>query len=192
MGAIRLGVNEDLTLKLREAFGIETFIETGTYKGGTALWASRHFHRVTTIEAYRPRYDRFTATALPPNVEAIFGDSRLKLADVLAPLQVPALLWLDAHWCGEGAHNANGDECPLREELAAILAHEAAASVQHVIMIDDARLFTAPPPYPHDPAQWMTVRDIMAMVPARGWSIFEDVIYILPSALIVEGIGGLR
>lgn len=180
MGSVTLGAPQAQTLALQAEHDIHLFIETGTYKAGTTRWAAQHFDRVITIEGYEPRYARFIASGVPENVTAVFGDSRFKLAEVLRSINERALYWLDAHWCGEGATDSGGDECPLREELDAILAHEAQTGVQHILLIDDARLFTAPPPYPHDPAQWMTYAEIVNLFPARRVFIQDDVIFILP------------
>lgn len=144
-----------LVLTLKEAAGIEVFIETGTYKAQTALWAAAHFEKVYTIEAYEPRFVKTIAglqKPIPSNIDFIYGDSRVKLAEVLEQILSPAIIWLDAHWCGEGAHDSNGNECPLLEELEAI--NGDIDSDHHIIIIDDAKLFQAPPPYPHDPTQW--------------------------------------
>ncbi|WP_281755937.1 hypothetical protein [Thermodesulfovibrio yellowstonii] len=46
-------------------------------------------------------------------------------------------------------------------------------------MIDDARLFLAPPPYPHKFKNWPSVKEIVNIVPDnKEIIIFEDVIYI--------------
>ena len=49
MGLNRMGPPEALVLALQEHLGLEDFIETGTYQGGTATWAGERFARVTTI-----------------------------------------------------------------------------------------------------------------------------------------------
>ena len=50
MGLIRMGPPQQLIADLARRFSIEDFVETGTYQGGTALWASGVFKRVLTIE----------------------------------------------------------------------------------------------------------------------------------------------
>jgi hypothetical protein len=183
MGATQLSIPEALALRYKG--NCQVFCETGTYKGGSAIWAVDHFERVYTIEGYRQRFDK-TAAALAGkyhNLHMIYGDSRAELARVIAPIQQPIFYWLDAHWCGEGAHDSNGDECPLADELNAIAHHPYAA--QSVIMIDDARLFTAAPPYPHDPAQWPSYDEIeieLRRLPRQVW-VQDDVIIAVPEAL---------
>lgn len=183
MGNVRLGIDLDKALELRNRYGLRYFVETGTYKGGTASLAAQHFEWVYTIEGYKPRYDKLQAalgSQRPANVAFLFGDSRRELARVLATINAPALLWLDAHWIGDAvtAHEL-GDECPLREELEAVLA--SAYADQHAIMIDDARLFTSPPDYPHDPAQWLTYGEIERLLAPRKPYICDDVIYAEPA-----------
>lgn len=181
MGNVRLGVDPEKTLALRDQYGIKLFVETGTYKGGTTRWALPHFDKVVTIEGYAARYgalvnDRSLSGA--KNLAMLYGDSRTELRLALELVEAPAVLWLDAHWCGPGAHDCAGDECPLREELNAVLS--SAHAERHVVMIDDARLFLAPPPYPHDPAQWMTMAEITAMLAPRRITVVDDVIYADP------------
>lgn len=182
MGSIQLGVPESAVLEFKERYHLQTFIETGTYKGGTAAWAAGHFERVITIEANEKRFHGAAQRLcnLHPNIRFILGDSRVALKRELNGIHEPVLLWLDAHWVGDqGAKDSQGDECPLAEELDAILAWEHYA--ESVILIDDARLFTAPPPYPHDPAQWLTYDQITARLTPhyRVW-IDEDVIFGVP------------
>lgn len=174
MGSVRLGVPENQALRIRDAMGLNWFVETGTYKGATARWAAAHFGNVITIEWYEPRY-LATLPSLSPfsNLRAVCGDSRIELARNLP--EEPALLWLDAHWCGDYELSVNTlGECPLMEELAAVRPYDA-------LLIDDARLFVGRPKRPHDPAQWPSYDQIRSALPGRLFRVFEDVIYSLPN-----------
>lgn len=181
MGEVRLGIDIRKVLELRDRFGLTAFIETGTYKMGSTMLAQPFFERIITIEGYRPRFEKNVAslTTPPENVEFWYGDSRTELAKALRQVGRPALLWLDAHWCGNSTHAfAVGDECPLREELEAVLASQYAR--QHVLMIDDARLFAQGQLGSHNPDQWMTYAEIEQMLAPRRLMIVEDVIYVEP------------
>jgi len=186
MGNKQLGIPQREALALAKRLRIKTFIETGTYRAGTAMWAYNcgQFDRVITIEGYRKRYDGNIATyglnALS-GLEFVYGDSRTMLAEVLKTVDEPALFWLDAHWVGDSkVAYAQADECPLREELLAINEHRIAPS--HVILIDDARLFIEPPPYPHHPEQWPTLKEVEVSLKhhARGVEVKDDVIWAVP------------
>lgn len=182
MGNVRLGIDIDKALVLRRQYDLKAFIETGSYKGGTATLAAQRFERVITIEAYRPRFEKTAAqfAGQYPNLSFWYGDSRHLMAKALRELDQPCLIWADAHWCGDAAMaHEIGDECPLKQELEAINA--SAFADKHVLMIDDARLFLAPPPYPHDPAQWMTYAEIEQMLAPRALYVREDVIYAEPA-----------
>jgi len=147
---------KQLALNLQKAANIQVLIESGTYKAQTALWAEQHFAKVYTIEAYRPRFEK-TLASIPNEVinrkriHFIFGDSRDQLKHVLNEVNDPAILWLDAHWINDSPVDAQG-ECPLLGELEAINNHNL--SDHHMVIVDDARLFEAPPPHPHDPKDW--------------------------------------
>ncbi len=92
---------KDLMLQLKRKYTLEDFIETGTYRGGTALWAAAHFARVTTIEFSRALYEDMRAQHSGiHNINCIFGDSREALKTILPKLDRPAMLWLDSHWSG--------------------------------------------------------------------------------------------
>lgn len=179
MGSVTFGIPEELALGLRDGLGLRAFIETGTFRGGTAGWAAEHFERAVTIEAYQPYFERAAAARGDrPNLRFVFGDSRIELGRILAGEPEPALIWLDAHWCGNREMSAGTPgECPLREELEAIRAY----GVKHVILIDDARLFVEGPPPPHDPAQWPTFEEIRSLLPP-GYTalLYQDVIVAVP------------
>lgn len=179
MGSLRMGPPGQLVETLREACGIRCFVETGTYQGATARWAAARFEKVVTIEASRSWYDR-TGPALRalPNVEPLLGDTRVELAGVVSRLRDPALFWLDAHWSG-GDTFGSEEECPVLAELAAVLR----APVEHLVLIDDARLFLAPPPRPHRRELWPDIRELiqaLAPRPDAYVAVFEDVIAIVP------------
>lgn len=174
MGSVHPGLPPRLARTARRAVGARTLVETGTNVGNSAAAAAPLFERVVTIEkdptlhaAARDRHGELQ------NVEWVLGDSR----DVLPQLDLsePTVFWLDGHWSA-GDTAGEGDECPLLDELATI-------GPQHAILIDDARLFTEPPPPPHDPAQWPTLEQVMAALANREVAIREDIVVALPRRL---------
>ena len=50
MGLIRMGPPENLMRKLKDKYELRDFIETGTFHGNTAIWATSQFDNVITIE----------------------------------------------------------------------------------------------------------------------------------------------
>jgi hypothetical protein len=175
MGKYRLGIPEDLALSLCQRYGIRTFVETGTYKGGTTAWAAQCFEHVVSIEVHLPYYEAAcTKFSDVGNVELVFGDSGDVLGDVLMRIPESVILWLDAHWCGSYELSVGRPlECPLMRELRFVRNGD-------LVMIDDARLFHSPPPRPHDPAQWPTMAEIVAALQDRVWFEHEDVLIFLP------------
>jgi hypothetical protein len=133
--AVVVGPPKDLIAQLREAYDIPLFVETGTYEGDTALWASSVFPRVITIERSAAQHERAVRRlAAASNVVCMLGDSRTQLAEIAAGLDGPAVFWLDAHWSG-GETYGSGDECPLLGELAAL----AAARAPRFVFVDAVR-----------------------------------------------------
>jgi len=117
------------------AFGLTTFVETGTYLGETVAAVADLFERCITIEL-SPELWRRASAALEPraNVSCLQGDSSDVLPKVLQRIEAPALFWLDAH--ASGGETVNSGRGPIFDELAAIYAHPIKG---HVILIDDAR-----------------------------------------------------
>lgn len=182
-------IPKELVLALRRRLTITAFIETGTYKAQTALWAAEHFEQVYTIEAHLPRYQKtYAAIEHRPNLSLIYGDSARALPELLAEIHNPCIFWLDAHFC-QGTDDPPEIECPLMDELYAINTHAYAG--RHVLLIDDARLFTHPPPYPHDPTRWPTIEAVQKELTRfpRHVIISNDVIIAvpMPAVEIVEG-----
>lgn len=181
MGAVRHGVPQELVLFLKREGGFNLFVETGTLTGETAAWAAGHFENVATIEAQADRAN-WAAVRLFSfrNVRVHFEDSRRYLKTILNMTVGPAILWLDAHWMGPGSGTAGegGVECP-------VLAEIMAAREGDVIIVDDARLFLAPPPHPHNPAKWPDVWALTAALALgnRKVIVFEDAFVALPQSL---------
>ncbi len=177
MGIIHFGAPTELILALKRESGIENFVETGTLVGDTAAWAASHFTRVVTIENQSERFgkavQRFGGT---PNVTVVFGNSPDILNYCCPPLiKEPTIFWLDAHWMGTGSGTGgDGHECPVLAEIAAI---NSGPANPHIILVDDARLFSAPPPHPHDASQWPDLNSVVSALDnhgARYVVLFED------------------
>lgn len=182
MGALRFGVPEKLVLWLRDTFAARVFVETGTNRAGTTVWAADHFDVVVTIEGQPDLHAAAVAAhGHRRHISFLKGDSRDALGPVLAGLTGPAVLWLDAHWCGEGTYGPQA-ECPVLDELRWVNQ----APHDHLILIDDARLFVAPPPPPHNADAWPGLLDVTAALSPPGRPryavVFEDVIVAVPVA----------
>lgn len=183
MGLFWPGVPEPLALWMRDRFDARTFVETGTHAGGTASWASRHFDSVVSIEAhegfYKAAREKHGGIA---NLRLVHGNSRTALAPVLEELKTPAVLWLDAHWSSGGTFG-EGSECPLLDELRYVNA----STPDHLVLIDDARLFLAPPPPPSRVEEWPDLKAVLqALSPPerpRYVAVYEDVIVGVPLAV---------
>ncbi len=181
MGVVRVGPPEELVLKLQEILGLTEFIETGTFRGDTAAWAARHFARVCTIEwaqsYHTAAVERFRTTS---NVQALRGHSTEVLQSLVPTLTAPALFWLDAHWSG-GDTAGSEAECPVLAEISCI----AKSPLAHVILVDDARLFCAPPPRPHRATEWPDLATTVAALAGSGVrhvALIDDVLIAVPTA----------
>lgn len=175
-----MGPPQELMLNLSTEFHIKYFTETGTYYGGTAIWASQLFEKVSTIENSKEIYE-ITKNKYQgiDNVEFLLGDSRNLLEKVVDSLTEPGIFWLDAHWSG-GLTYGNDDQCPLVEEIEIINR----SSLDHFIFIDDARLFLSSPQPPHNIDQWPTISDLVFALKSTFSNkfivIIEDVIIAVP------------
>lgn len=171
----------ELAAELNAILGLRRAVETGTYRGGSARALAGIFDEVVTIELSEELY-RSAAEELASsrNVRPMLGDSRLLLGP-LAAVGVPTLYWLDGHWSG-GSTAGAGHECPVLDELDAI----AGGHRHDCVLIDDARLFAASPPPPHDPAHWPTLLKVLdalrAHWPSHHVTVLHDIVIAVPSA----------
>lgn len=176
-----MGPPEALILALHQKVKFRDFVETGTYEGNTTAWAAKYFPQVTTIELsekyHRAAVARF---ASQPTIRPMQGNSAAVLGEIVPTLTTPSLFWLDAHWSGLDTAGREV-ECPLLEEMALLNA----ASAEHTVLVDDARLFCAPPPRPHRAAQWPDLCTTVAALRDGGRRhvvLFEDVFVAVPAS----------
>jgi hypothetical protein len=167
--------------ELKETLGLRRAVETGTYRGGSARLLAEIFDDVVTIELSEHLHHAVTRElAGLGNVKALQGDSRVELGP-LAAEGVPTLYWLDGHWSG-GNTAGSAHECPVLDELAAIGGGHA----DDCVLIDDARLFAAAPPPPHDPGQWPTLMEVLDALqlhrPEHHLTMLHDLVIAVPRA----------
>jgi len=157
-------------------FGLRTFVETGTHTGQMVNAVRDVFDRIVSLELHpdlhRGARDRFRPY---PHITILRGDSSTLLPILLTSLAEPCLFWLDAHVTG-GTTGRGASDTPILAELRSILDHDVRG---HVVLIDDARLFTGAADYP-------TIEEVerIARHGFRGGvhcSVANDVIRICPS-----------
>ena len=181
MGTANFGPPGELVTYLQRMFSIPCFFETGTLLGNTTAWAAERFEQVITVERAPEFFNVVKARfADDPRIRTLFGDSREHLRQLVPDLPV-TMFWLDAHWSGDVTAGED-DECPLLNEIAEI----ARDLDRHFVLIDDARLFLAPPAPPHKAHHWPSLcqtldalrnhhqpyivvhRDVLIAVPERA------------------------
>jgi hypothetical protein len=177
---VTIGPPKELMVQLRDRYKLRDFIETGTFYGKTAVWAASNFDNVITIECSKEIYDQTKARHDGiQNINFIFGDSRSVLKEIVPKLTRPCMFWLDGHWSGAQTYGEN-DECPLIEEIGEINM----STDTHFLFIDDARLFTSPPPRPHHIERWPSIDKVIEAVKSSTHKYYivliEDLIIALP------------
>lgn len=139
---------------------LETFIETGSYKGDMIAAMLPVARRIYSVELHPERAaevrERFKYPIIDGYLRFFEGDSAIALPWILERVDEPALIWLDAHH-SDSDSAGDHDHCPLREELKACLA----SSIDHVIFCDDARFLGR--------GNWPTLAEITEM--AVGWNV---------------------
>jgi hypothetical protein len=128
-------------------FELPVFVESGTHVGNMVEAMRTSFQDLYSIELAPALFEQCVARfAGMPHIHLAQGDSGQILGQVIAGIERPSLFWLDGHY--SAGITAKGPlETPVEKELGHIAAHRLAH--QHVILIDDARLFTGAGDYPH-------------------------------------------
>ena len=161
----------------------EVFIETGTYMGDTVEYLKNDFKRLFSIELNEDlaakAAKRFSNES---KIKIVQGDSATQLASILSSINSPVSFWLDGHYSSEfqlgNEYIVTGKgekDTPIMEELLQIAQNPGK---NHVILIDDARLFNGNDDYPtkHQVREFVKLK-----MPGHKLSIKNDIIRILPT-----------
>lgn len=182
MGAVNFSLDPRLVAALQSALPLSVLVETGTFKGDTVSALESCFDKVISIELsdvlWANAVQRFANCA---HVLIIQGRSQDKLREFRGELHDEGCLyWLDAHWCVATSTAGEQSQCPLLEELQAIQA----LNKNSVVLIDDARLFLAPPLAPHETSQWpnfhQIIEQLLIICPSHELMVINDVIAFFP------------
>ncbi|OGH88684.1 MAG: hypothetical protein A3J93_01140 [Candidatus Magasanikbacteria bacterium RIFOXYC2_FULL_42_28] len=138
-------IKERIIKKYRRQFGINTLVESGTFLGDMIAATLQNFKRLYSIEVSSKlaiqAKQRFDAEK---KVTIIEGDSGKVMASLLQQINEPVLFWLDGHYSA-GITGKGELETPIYKELDTILNHQIK---NHIVLIDDARLFVGKDDYP--------------------------------------------
>lgn len=184
MGVVSFSIPRELVLSFTQKHPIKYFVETGTFKGDSSIWAAQYFEKVYTIEIDETLHkNASTRSDAPKNITFVLGNSKDQLANIVREIDAPALYWLDGHWCmGAGGKD---HECPLEDELKAIQPRQ-----DSVILIDDARCFLGKLPPPHNAEDWPRIDDVFKLFfelfPQHQVTIIQDVIVAFPESMQQE------
>ena len=129
----------------QKRYGCSVLVETGTYLGDMVEAQENNFKRIISIELDQHLYERAKHNFRKKSHITIYqGDSSKILPQIMPTITENALFWLDGHY-SEG-FTAKGDkETPIYEELEVIFQD---STHDHILLIDDARLFTGQRDYP--------------------------------------------
>ncbi len=175
----------EIILAYKKQFGLNIFIETGTFFGETIEQFKNDFWQLISFELSKELAERASKKFIDQqNVIIVNGDSGKLLQVYLPEISEPCLFWLDGHYSseffvgGEYIVTAKGEKAtPIIEELSTILSHKVNG---HVVLIDDARCFTGKDDYP-------TIKALRKIVRKSGKDLSvkvkRDIIRITPRTL---------
>jgi hypothetical protein len=126
-------------------FNLKILLETGTYLGSMVDASKDDFEKIFSIELDKNLFIKAKKKFRQhKNIQILNGDSSKVLKKILINVNKPCLFWLDAHY-SKGITARGKKETPVLEELNYIFKHPVG---NHVILIDDARLFKGKNDYP--------------------------------------------
>jgi hypothetical protein len=138
-------VKQNTIREYANRYGIKAFIETGTFLGIMVNSMKNEFVKVISIELSELLYLRAKKLfSHNKNIEILLGNSEELLPIAISNIKQPCLFWLDGHYSG-GITALASSETPIVKEITAILNHPV---TNHILLIDDARLFTGQRDYP--------------------------------------------
>jgi len=148
-------------------------VETGTLHGDMVEAMKNHFEAIYSIEISpelaKKAQQRFAGNS---KIRIIENDSAIALKSLVPELHRPSLFWLDGHY--SGGNTGKGEKVtPVFEELSSIYS----SGIDHVVLIDDARLFGTDKDYPTMEELESHIRDLR---PDATITTANDCIRIIP------------
>lgn len=138
-------VKQNSIITIQNKLKYNVFIETGTYLGEMVYAQKNNFKHIYSIELGNQLFlDAVAKFKNKKNIKILHGDSGDALINLCKQINEPAIFWLDGHY-SEGITAKGKKACPIFEELTAIFN---SPFLQHVLLIDDARLFVGENDYP--------------------------------------------
>jgi hypothetical protein len=137
-------IKQYVITSLQQEYGYDVLIETGTFLGDMVEAQRSNFKKIFSIELQHDlaekAKERFKDVS---HIKILEGDSGRLLKAILMDVKEPAIFWLDAHYSG-GLTARGNSECPIYQEIDAIFTTKE----NHLLLIDDARLFNGKGDYP--------------------------------------------
>jgi len=160
MGAVSFSLDPSLVDALQSELPLSIMVETGTFEAANIKNLVNKFTKFYSVELSSKHYaaasSRFRADE---RINLLHGDSTAILPKLITSLNAESVLYfLDAHWCSDIGEQGDVSSCPLLGELRAFQHLNS----QSVIIIDDARLFCAPPPAPHEISTWPSLSEVLS------------------------------
>lgn len=164
-------------VKFQEQSKYTCLIETGTFLGDMIEAQKDRFEQLYSIELSKSLCLKAQSRFEHLNrVKILNGDSGAVLVSLMKDVNTPSIFWLDGHY--SGGFTAKGEkDCPILEELDAIFS---GSNFQHIILIDDARLFIGENAYP-------TIQELRDYLSVKALNykleIEDDIIALTPISL---------
>lgn len=166
-------VKQEIIRYFQKLYSIRILIETGTFRGEMVYAQRKNFEKIISIELseelFKIAKNRFKNYK---HIEIIHRDSGKILEELINKISEPAIFWLDGHY--SGFETAKGDlETPINRELKTVLNSE----INHIILVDDARMFIGKNDYP-------TIQEVKEFALSRKnnylFNVEDDIIRIYP------------
>jgi hypothetical protein len=137
-------VKKKAIIKYQQKYKIDILIETGTCYGEMVEVLKKQFKKIISIEVSNELFNFVKARFKnDKHIELYEGDSGELLPSIIKKQNVSCLFWLDGHYSGGGTGKGELNT-PIFKELKAIFESKN----NHIILIDDARLFIGEDDYP--------------------------------------------
>ncbi|HUT42226.1 MAG TPA: hypothetical protein VM011_12915 [Gammaproteobacteria bacterium] len=137
-------IKQKTILDYARRYHTPVMVETGTLFGDMIEAMKDHFEELISIEISpelaKKAQQRFAGSG---KIKVIENDSAVALKSIVPELEQPALFWLDGHYSGGNTGKGEKDT-PIMDELESIYQ----SALDHVVLIDDARLFGIDKDYP--------------------------------------------